>query len=726
MQVTKNGICYLYQNGNVLAWNPENGVAILEKDGLFFKDLARAGVLLPYEDWRLDAWTRAQDLASRLTVEEIAGLMLYSPHQFVPGAFGPFVGTYGGKPFQEAGMEDYALSDQQRNYLTQQHIRHILLGYVKDARTAARWNNTLQKLAESLPFGIPVNLASDPRHGARGTSGVEFRNAGSDVSKWPEGIGFTACFDPEIVRRFAEDASREYRALGICTALGPQLDLATDPRWMRLCDTFGEDVQTTVRMAKAYCEGMQTTKSTGGWGAESVNTMVKHWPGGGTGEGGRDAHYAFGQFAVYPGGNQAAHLKPFTEGAFCLDGGTEYAAAVMPYYTVSWNYNGGSGENVGNAYNQYLIRDLLRKKFGYRGVVCTDWNVTQDLPDSLDSFGSRSYGMQKHTEAERHLIAIMNGVDQFGGNCDIAPILEAYRLGCKEYGEDVMRKRMELSASRLLKNIFHCGLFENPYLDPEESAGIVGCEEFVRHGFDAQHKSVVLLKNRGNCLPLQKGQKLYVPHRFLRERVDFLRNPLPASEIDPIEDSMISKYGVRVFTPEEADAALIFIESPSCNCYSEENGYLPIMLQYRPYTAKLAREQSIAGGDPREESVNRSYCGKTAIAYNERDLDLILETRKAMGTKPIIVIAYMPNPIVMAEFEHQADSILAEFGVSREAVLDILFGECAPTGRLPFQLPANMDTVEIQQEDVAFDMQPYVDELGNRYDFGFGLSYEER
>lgn len=730
MQYQKNGICYLPQaNGKELAWNQNGDIKLLEADGLFFKDLARAGQLLPYEDWRLDDWTRAKDLASRLSLEEIAGLMLYSPHQSVPGNQLPFVGTYGGKPFAESGCLEHDLSDQQRKFLNEEHIRHVLLTRVKDAATSAKWNNELQKLAESLPFGIPVNISTDPRNGARGSSSVEFRTGGGDVSKWPEGVGFAACFDPEVVRQFAEDASREYRALGICTALGPQIDLCTEPRWMRFIDTLGEEVEASKKMVKAYCEGMQTTASTGGWGRESVNTMVKHWPGGGSGEAGRDAHYAFGQFAVYPGNNAPEHMKPFTEAAFRLDGGTEAAAAVMPYYTVSWGLDTKNHQNVGNSYNEYIIKDLLRGKYDYQGVVCTDWGITADPAPTIEGFGSRCYHMEDQTVAQRHLIAIMNGVDQFGGNSSIAPIIEAYRIGCQQYGEDAMRQRMELSAARLLKNIFQCGLFENPYLDPDESAKIVGCEEFVRHGFEAQHKSVVLLKNRNQCLPLTKGLKLYIPNRHIKDSIGFMRQPIPARDVDPVTESVIQKYGTRVSTPEEADAAIVFVESPSCNCYSTAdleaggNGYLPITLQYRPYTATAARPVSIAGGDFRESFINRSYLGKTNTAYNEQDLDNILDTRAAMGSKPVIVCAAISNPMVMQEFEAQADAIVAEFGVSTEAVLDIVFGNFEPTGRLPIQIPRDMETVEHQSEDVALDMIPHIDECGNAYDYGFGLNY---
>lgn len=731
-KTVKNGIYRLTQeNGKTLTWSEDSGVQLIEKDGLYFKDLARTGELLPYEDWRLSDWERAVDLAGRLSVEEIAGLMLYSPHQAVPPmAFGPFGGTYDGKKYAEANVPAYTLSDQQKGFLENEHIRHILLTRVENADTSAKWSNELQKRAEALPFGIPVNISSDPRNGARGATDAEFRNAGADVSKWPEGVGFAACFDPEVVRQFAKDASKEYRALGITTALGPQIDICTEPRWMRFIDTLGEEVEKSKEMVKAYCDGMQTTEGAeGGWGKESVNTMVKHWPGGGSGEGGRDAHYPFGAYAVYPTDNKAEHLKPFTEAAFKLDGPTGCASAVMPYYTVSWGYDTKNNQLVGNSYNEYIIKDLLREEYEFSGVVCTDWGITADPLPEMDSFSSRCFNLENISEAERHLIAIMNGVDQFGGNSQKAPIEEAYKIGCEKYGEEVMKHKMTLSAARLLRNIFHCGLFEDPYLDPEESAKIVGCEEFVKHGFDAQHKSVVLLKNRENILPLQKGLKIYTPIRKIKESKGFMRNVIPAHEIDPVTDAIIAKYGTRVQTPEEADVAIVFVDSPSSNAYSKEdrenggNGYLPITLQYRPYTAVKAREVSIAGGDFREGFTNRSYKGKTNTAYNEADLDNILDCRKAMGDKPVIVCAAVSNPMVMHEFEKEVDAIVVEFGVSRAAVLDIVFGDYEPTGRLPIQMPKDMDTVEMQSEDKALDMECHVDEFGNTYDYGFGLNY---
>ena len=309
-------------------------------------------------------------------------------------------------------------------------------------------------------------------------------------------------------------------------------------------------------------------------------------------------------------------------------------------------------------------------------------------------------------------------------------MLEAYRIGCEKYGEAFMRKRFEESAVRLLKNAFRCGLFENPYLEAEDSAALVGCEKFCQEGYDAQLKSVILLKNKEKILPLKKGVKVYVPARHIDAAPAFFRNMDPAKDFDPVPRDLLAKYFTVVDTPEEADVGLVFIETPITNPYEVSdreqggNGYLPVSLQFRPYTAKLARDHSIAGGDPYEDFTDRGYKGKTVRAANERDLDNILDTKRRMGDKPVIVIAEMNKPMVMAEFEKEASGIVAHFGVQAQAVLEILTGGAQPSGLLPIQLPKDMDTVETQQEDVPFDLTPYTDECGNAYDFGFGLSFD--
>ena len=718
-----------------LVYNPGGpvlGMASLklkEQDGLAFKNLSGAEELLPYEDWRLSYEDRARDLAKRLTVEEIAGLMLWSPHQMVPFVPGlPFKGHYDGGDYVPGVTDPASLTDEQKCFASEENLRNFLLITTESARTAARWNNNLQQLAEKSRLGIPVCISSDPRHAA-GKKGAEFSGTGKEVSRWPEGLGMAATFDVQLMKEFARVIAREYRALGITQALGPQIDLATDPRWMRLEDTMGADVDMVTAFAKAYCDGLQTTEGAeGGWGKDSVAAMVKHWPGGGTGESGRDAHYAYGKFAVYPGGKFEEHMRPFTEGAFSLEDGTEKAAAVMPYYTISWDQDRKYGENVGNSYSKYMIEDLLRKGAAYDGVVCTDWGITDDPLGGMGDFGTRAHGVEHLPEAERYLKILSNGVDMFGGCCRKEPVLQAYALGCERFGEAVMRERMEQSAARILTLMFRVGLFENPYLNPAESEKIVGAPEFVKAGREAQRKSVVLLKNKEKVLPLKKGTKLYVPGRHLDAHYTFFRSIQPAMDLQPLSRKDAEGYFVLVDTPEEADAAVVFAESPLCDCYTQEdldkggNGYLPITLQYRPYKAEAARPHSLAKGDFREGDCDRTYLNKENTPYNASDLDNILTARKAMGDKPVIVILQLHNPAVVAEFEQQTDGLIAHFGVENKVLMEILTGEAIPGGRLPLLLPASMETVEKHCEDVANDMEAYVDECGNRYVCGFGLN----
>ena len=720
-------------DGQTLGLAADSAVPILSVDGYAFKDFLRTGVLVPYEDWRLSSEERAKDLAGRLSIEDIAGLMLYSAHQLIP-ARGPlsaaFGGSYGGKSYEESGAAPWDLTDQQKEFIVKDKVRHVLIMKLESTEAAVRWNNKLQALAEGVGFGIPANNSSDPRHGA-GSTAEYMGVTGEPISKWANGIGLSAAFDPEAVREFGEIGSAEYRALGITTALSPQIDLATEPRWMRFADTFGEHTQMTIDMTKAYCDGFQTTQgSKDGWGKDSVNTMVKHFPGGGMGEGGRDAHYAYGKYAVYPGGNFEEHLKPFTEGAFSLPGKTGKASAVMPYYTISYDVDQKNGENVGNSYSRYLIGDLLREQLGYDGVVCTDWGITHDMGKTEEEFAGKCWGVETLTEAERHMKVLEAGVDQFGGNNDAGPVLEAYRMLCEKYGEEAAQARFRRSAYRLLLNIFRTGLFENPYLDLKTSLATVGCPEFVEKGYRSQLRSITMLKNKSKTLPLQTGIKLYVPDRFVRSYLDFMSHPTPACTIVPAGKKNLAASFTLVDTPEEADAAVCFVESPISIGYDPEDrkqggsGYVPITLQYRPYQAVNAREHSIAGGDPLEESADRGYRGKWNTAANEADLDIIIDTKKRMGEKPVVTVVTLKNPMVMAELEPYTDALLVEYGVTPQAVVDVLTGAFTPEGLLPVQIPADMDTVERQREDVAFDMACYRDSEGHIYDFGFGLNFD--
>ncbi|MDN3595160.1 glycoside hydrolase family 3 protein [Zunongwangia endophytica] len=726
------------KSGTVLKYHKDFGVKIIKDGKESFKDLNQNGKLDAYEDWRLPVEERAKDLASKMTVEQIAGLMLYSQHQSIPsGEVGFGAGTYDGKPFSKSGAKASAISDQQKQFLKDDELRHVLLTAVKSPEVAAKWNNNVQAYVEGLGLGIPANNSSDPRNTATVTS--EFNaGAGGTISLWPDGLAMGATFDPELVKQFGEIAAQEYRALGITTALSPQVDLGTEPRWYRIAYVFSESPELVKAMGKAYIEGFQTSDKdseiNNGWGYQSVNAMVKHWPGGGPEEGGRDAHWAMGKFAVYPGDNFKDHLKPFTEGAFKLDGGTEKAAAVMPYYTISFGRDDIYNENVGNGFSKYMITELLRDQYGYDGVVCTDWLITSDEGATPATFAGKPWGTEELSVAERHYKVLKAGVDQFGGNNQKGPVLEAYQMGVEEFGEDYMRKRFERSAVRLLKNIFRTGLFENPYLDVEETKAIVGNSEFMQAGYDAQVKSVVMLKNKNQVLPVKEKQSVYIPKIYTPVTTDWWGNPTPAKLDYPVDIELIKNYYNVTDNPKEGDFALVFVKNPQTKeaGYSEVdrkeggNGYVPISLQYETYTATTAREHSIAAGDPviDPEIKDRSYKGKTSTSSNIMDLRTIEDTKMLMGDKPVIVSVTANKPMIFSEFESKVDGIVLSFGISTQAVMDIVSGKEEPSGLLPLQMPANMETVEAQKEDVPFDMIPYKDSEGNTYDFGYGLDWD--
>ena len=155
------------------------------------------------------------------------------------------------------------------------------------------------------------------------------------------------------------------------------------------------------------------------------------------------------------------------------------------------------------------------------------------------------------------------------------------------------------------------------------------------------------------------------------------------------------------------------------------NGYVPISLQYNDYTADHAREVSIAGGDRLENFTNRSYKGKSVKTANKGDLQRVIDTKKAMGDKPVVTVVNTGRPLV-PEFEPYSDAILVSFGCQNQAILELISGNVEPSALLPMQLPANMKTVEEQFEDVPYDMDCYVDSDGNAYDFAFGLNWSGR
>ncbi len=473
-----------------------------------FKDLNKNGELDPYEDWRLSYEERASDLAGKLELENIAGLMLFSAHT---------------RP-DEGG----AVTEDQYDFIINDGVRAVLYAGSVNFEDAIKWSNEMQAIVEENdPFAIPVNISSDPRNGVQGS--IEDDIASTTVgSGWPSNLGLAATFNPDYAKLMGEVIGKEYRALGIGTALSPQIDLATEPRWSRFSGTYGEDVDLAADIASSIVAGMQSTWSEDGedlgWGKDSIIAMVKHFPGDGAAEAGREAHNNYGKYAVYPGDNMAEHVAVF---AATMDLGekskTEMAMAVMPSYSAAYDSQGKPiGESVGSGYSSYKMQDLLRGELGFKGVICSDWGITS----------SKVWGVENKSEVERHYLAIMNGLDMFGGNNSSGPILAAYEAGrylniqeektdregnitqeAIPDGSEIMDEAFFQIAYRVLYNEFILGLFDDPYLVTEESVAVLTDADNAAAGYQAQQESVIMLKNKGNLISQDTGEKktVYIP-----------------------------------------------------------------------------------------------------------------------------------------------------------------------------------------------------------------------
>ncbi|GAG19841.1 unnamed protein product, partial [marine sediment metagenome] len=257
-------------------------------------------------------------------------------------------------------------------------LNHFNLWQIPGAQVVAAWQNKLQRFAEQTRLGIPVTIASDPRnHFTRNI----FSMATKEFSQWCETLGFAALDDSDLVQQFADIARREYLAVGIRVALHPQIDLATEPRWPRISGTFGEDAHLTARLVKAYIAGFQGATL----GAHSVACMTKHFPGGGPQNEGLDPHFEFQKGQIYPGQNFDYHLIPF-EAAFDAQ-----TAAIMPYYGVPVDQ---TDENVAMSFNKAIITGLLREKYRFEGVICTDWGLITDVHMKDAIWPARAWGVE--------------------------------------------------------------------------------------------------------------------------------------------------------------------------------------------------------------------------------------------------------------------------------------------------------------------------------------------
>ncbi len=615
---------------------------ILTIDGRKFRDLNRNGTLDTYEDWRLASEVRAADLVRQMTLEEKAGAAVHA------------VASAAGNPMGRGGAYDTAVVGVN---IRTHHVNSMITRLSVAPAIFAAQNNALQSIAEGTRLGIPLTISTDPRSHFQALAGASVSTIG--FSQWPETLGLGALDDPALTKRFASIVRSEYRAVGIQMALSPQADLATEPRWSRITGTFGESPDRVGAMVTAYTQGMQgsATHLT----RDGVATIVKHWVGYGASVDGFDGHNYYGRYARFPGGRFADHVKPFL-GAFASG-----VVGVMPTYDIldGLQIDGTAVEAVGAGFNTQLLTGQLRGKYKFRGMVLSDWSITQDCADTCVTGQPRQapfqiampWGVQELTKAQRFAKGMNAGIDQFGGVDDGQPFVDAVKAGT------VTTARLDEAVKRIMVVKFDLGLFEDPYVDPAKAATIVGSAAYVREATLAQSKALVVLQNsRGARMLPAKGAKLF---------------------LHGVSADVAKAHGFAVVsTASEADVAVIRVAAP----------YQTLHPTF--FFGRLQHE-----GD---------------LDFKETDSTLTL-IRATAAKVPTIVVVYLDRPAILTALVPLARTLIGEFGVSDGALFDALSGKVTPQGRLPFELPRSMDAVRAQLGDVPSDSPSPLYPIGFRF-----------
>ena len=472
-------------------------VKILKIDGEVFRDLNKNSSLDTYEDHRLDARLRADDLINKMEIEEKVGQMFHPPFTLKPDIW---------MLIYEIAIRGNKSTEAQILFDNISHFN--LYGNPSPAELANKINH-FQEIASRSRLGVPITISSDPIHEVPKGGGVASFSV-DGFSKWPSQLGFAATNDSLIIENFAQIVKEEYLAVGIRTALHPMSDLATDPRWARNFGTFGSNALLSSYMTIAYMNGFQGNTIS----SESVLTMVKHFPGGGPQQKGLDPHLYSGRNQTYPGNNFDYHLIPFKDAI------NNNLKVIMPYYGIPI---GQTNEDVAMAYNEYILTDLLREELGFSGVICSDWGIIT----------GRHWGVDELSIADRYQKSINAGIDQYGGETETSYLIKLIKENI------ISEARINESVKRILVNKFELGLFDDPYVDENKINDRVNTKKNIEAGLEAQRKSIVLLENNG-ALPLKKGMKIFV---------------------DGLDSNIAKDFGVLVKDPSDADVIIMYIHT---------------------------------------------------------------------------------------------------------------------------------------------------------------------
>lgn len=651
---------------------------------LFFAVSARAQQPL-YKNAKAPIEDRVNDLLGRMTVNEKVGQLLC---------------PLGWPMYTKSDKGKVGISDTYINRMTQMPIGSFWAVLRADPWTqktlttglnpklAAEALNALQKYAvEKTRLGIPILFAEEAPHGHMAIGATVFPTALSQAST----------FDEELIQKMGEAIGLEVRAQGAHVGYGPVLDIAREPRWSRMEETFGEDPVLTGILGTAMVKGMQGQDYKDG---KHVYSTLKHFAAYGIPEGGLNGEQAnVGQRTLF------SELLP------------QFKRAVKAgVASIMTSYN--SIDGVPCTANKYLLTDVLRNQWGFKGAVFSDLQ-------SIEGIASTHHVAEDWGEAG--VLALKAGVDfDLEGN-SYGPNLEKKLQEGKITMEDLDR-----AVRNVLRLKFQMGLFENPYVDPNVAAKVVRSKEHKELARQVAREGVVLLKNDG-LLPLSKNLKRVAvigpnadmmynqlgdytapqDRKELTTVLDGVKNLLPKAQVTyvkgcAVRDTTQSQIKEAVAAAKAADVTILVVGGSSARDF--ETTYLST-------GAAIVNKNAIADME----------CGE---GYDRADLHLMGDQEKLMkalldsGVK-LVVVYIQGRPLNMNLASEQANALLTAWYPGEQggqAIADVLFGDYNPAGRLPVGIPRN-----VGQLPVHYSKHPshnYVDSSADPlFSFGYGLSY---
>ena len=616
--------------------------SIIEVDGYQFVDLNSNGTLDVYEDWRLDAETRAADLVSQMTLREKIAQMQHP--------------TY--LPQSNGRIPSYL-----KKWCQNEGIGMLLIRELNSVQTAAENMNLIQEYAEGSRLGVPILVSMDSVHGLSYVNGATVT---------PHNLGLAATGDVELVTKLAEMAREEHIAIGVLMTLSPEADIATEPRWGRVMETFGENPDVVTEMVRAQIVAFQN-------GTEGVNkggivACIKHFPGAGPQMEGKDTSPIVADEETLQD-----HLKPY------------YAAlevnvgSVMPYYSVPLALD-MENSAIGS---QAALQDLLRDQMGFEGIIQTDWGMIWAIQE-----GRGTMTGEEISDEEAIIIGISQArVDGIGGeSINLITQMEELVVAGK-----IDESIIDAAAMRIVLVKFQLGTFENPYIDVEHAVEFIGNDEHTALNLEAAKKSMTLLKNDG-ALPLEQNAGLNI----------LVCGPRGNDMMSLVGGWSSEQEGETIYTAIAAYAG----ETCTVNYIADDVVAIA-------EAAKDADVVIVSIGEP-------SYQHDPPWGYDTLEITAtqqeILETVKANTNGKIITVVTGGRPYILTWCDENTNAILMAYYPGQQggiAIAETLFGLNNPTGKTPIQFPRDMESVNMQSGDVAFDLENPL------YDYGWGLSYTD-